>query len=369
MVFSLVHTKTNTMKNFLFSVFILIIITTACDKTPKSKNWNQNALFPDSAVNLGDINSPYDDYNSILPETHFGKALIFSSNRRTSGGDFDLIFEPFHAAWYWETNELVVDNSYYWQETNWVLELLSQIPGTGNQFGPYCIGFDTLIEGKYNRINLLVYSNNKGSFTYQEEFVYTESSDGGASWVTKGPFSISCISGPEKQYVSFYGPEVLTIDSYGVNPDKFTQMYFNKTVGGKSKIFRINIPDTLGLIQFLSDSVDYQEEAVTELNSEGNDFCPFVNGNLMVFTSDRTGGLGGYDLYYSYFDGTTWSEPTNFGEKINSTYDEFRSVPVNVEQFRNDLLIFSSNRPGGFGGFDLYYAGINKFGPNIFINK
>jgi hypothetical protein len=30
------------------------------------------------------------------------------------------------------------------------------------------------------------------------------------------------------------------------------------------------------------------------------------------------------------------------------------------EWFINDLMIFSSNRPGGKGGFDLYYAGIPR---------
>jgi len=357
------------MKKLILSTIMLLFIFAACEKTPKSKSWNQNALFPDTAVNLGDINSQYDDFNSVLPETHFGKALIFSSNRRTSGGDFDLIYEPFHATWFWDNGELVVDNSYYWQETNWVMQLLSQIPKTGNQFGPYCIGFDTIIDGKNNRITLLAYSNNNGSYTYQEEFVYQESTDWGETGTVKGPFSIAGISDPEKQYISFYSPEIFTIDEYNINPDSFTQMYFNKTSVGKSKIYRVNIPDSLNFIQFLSDSVEYPQEIVPELNSEGNDFCPFVNGNFMVFTSDRAGGFGGYDLYYSYFDGTTWSEPINFGEKINTPYDEFRPVPVNVEQFNNDLLIFSSNRPGGLGGFDLYYVGIDKFGPQIIIDK
>jgi hypothetical protein len=369
MVFSLIHTKTNTMKNLLSSIFILIIITTACNKAPKTKNWNQNALFPDSAVNLGDINSQYDDYNSILPETHFGKALIFSSNRRTSGSDFDLIFEPFHASWYWETSELVVDNSYYWQETNWVAQLLDKTPSSGNQFGPYSISFDTLIDGTDKIIHLLACSNNNGSYTYQEEFVYQESSLNGELGEVKGPFSIAGISDPERQYVSFFGPTVNTIDIIGINANEFTQMYFNKTSNGESNIFRINIPDSLNFIQFLTDTIEYPQEIVPELNSEGNDFCPFINGNFMVFASDRAGGYGGYDLYYSYYNGTTWSEPVNFGDKINTAYDEFRPVPVNVQEFLNDLLIFSSNRPGGQGGFDLYYVGIDKFVPQIVIDK
>jgi hypothetical protein len=33
---------------------------------------------------------------------------------------------------------------------------------------------------------------------------------------------------------------------------------------------------------------------------------------------------------------------------------------MNEEEFLSDLMIFSSNRQEGHGGFDLYYAGVNK---------
>jgi hypothetical protein len=351
------------MKKLFLSTIVLLFLFTACDKTPKSKNYNQKARFPDTVVNLGDFNSMYDDYNSILPETHFGKALIFSSNRKTEGNDFDLIYEPFHATWYWETSELIIDNSYYWQETNWVLHLLNKMSNSGNQFGPYSISFDTMIDGTHRIIHLLACSNNNDSYTYHEEFVYLESSLTGVLGEVKGPFSVARISDPHKQYISFYGSTVYNIDLIGINANDFTQMYFNKTSNGKSKIFRINIPDSLNFLQFLTDTVEYPQEIVAELNSDRNDFCPFVNGNFIAFTSNRAGGFGGYDLYYSYFDGKNWSEPINFGEKINTAYDEFRPVPVKAQEFQNDLIIFSSNRPGGLGGFDLYYVGIDKIGP------
>jgi hypothetical protein len=87
----------------------------------------------------------------------------------------------------------------------------------------------------------------------------------------------------------------------------------------------------------------------------------------MVFTSNRPGGYGGYDLYYSKFDGQSWSEPVNFGEDINTEYDEFRPVALQVFDFKNDVMLFSSDRPGGKGGFDLYYVGIDKITPHPVI--
>ena len=80
----------------------------------------------------------------------------------------------------------------------------------------------------------------------------------------------------------------------------------------------------------------------------------------MVFTSNRAGGYGGYDLYYSKFVSGKWLKPVNFGAKINTSADEYRPIIRREEGFDNDFMIFSSNKAGGLGGFDLYYVGIDK---------
>ena len=81
----------------------------------------------------------------------------------------------------------------------------------------------------------------------------------------------------------------------------------------------------------------------------------------MLFASDRPGGHGGFDLWYSVYSSQGWSAPVNMGDNINTEYDEYRPMVVSTgEWFINDLMIFSSNRPGGLGGFDLYYVGIPK---------
>ena len=74
-----------------------------------------------------------------------------------------------------------------------------------------------------------------------------------------------------------------------------------------------------------------------------------------MFTSDREGGFGGYDLYFSKFVNGKWSSPVNFGSTINSEYDEYRPVIYN-----NAVMIFSSNKTGGKGGFDLYIVRIRE---------
>ena len=78
-----------------------------------------------------------------------------------------------------------------------------------------------------------------------------------------------------------------------------------------------------------------------------------LDGDFMVFASDLPGGFGGKDLWYSAFDADNenWGDPENLGSEINSEGDEM------FPSFRADgSLYFSSNRQGGLGGFDLCYA-------------
>jgi hypothetical protein len=75
-------------------------------------------------------------------------------------------------------------------------------------------------------------------------------------------------------------------------------------------------------------------------------------------SSNRAGGFGGYDIYYSVFRNGNWSSPVNMGSRINTSSDEYRPVIGSNPDFTNNFIMFSSNRPGGKGGFDLYFSGL-----------
>lgn len=77
------------------------------------------------------------------------------------------------------------------------------------------------------------------------------------------------------------------------------------------------------------------------------------DGQWLVFTAcDRPGGLGGCDIYISYLTATGWSEATNLGLRVNS--DQWDSQPCLSPDKRD--LYFSSRRPGGYGGSDIYVS-------------
>ena len=72
---------------------------------------------------------------------------------------------------------------------------------------------------------------------------------------------------------------------------------------------------------------------------------------LMVFSSNRSGGFGNMDIWYSYFvDSIGWTEPVNPGMMVNSPSNEiFPTV------FDGDIY-FSTDAPGGMGGYDIKKA-------------
>lgn len=88
-----------------------------------------------------------------------------------------------------------------------------------------------------------------------------------------------------------------------------------------------------------------------DVNSTTHDACVAFSPDgteLIIYRTDaqQTGG----DLYLSKYDGTKWSTPVMMGPEINSEYLE-ASACFSAD---GDEIIFSSNRPGGLGGKDLY---------------
>lgn len=69
---------------------------------------------------------------------------------------------------------------------------------------------------------------------------------------------------------------------------------------------------------------------------------------VLYFSSNRPGGQGGFDLYKSRLEGGNWSPPQNLGNNINSNFDE---VFPSLNQ--DGQLYFASNHPETQGGLDI----------------
>jgi hypothetical protein len=75
------------------------------------------------------------------------------------------------------------------------------------------------------------------------------------------------------------------------------------------------------------------------------------DGRFLFFASDMPGGQGGSDLYYCELINGEWDIPVNLGPEVNSD-----GVENNPFIHSSGRLYFTSNRAGGLGNLDVYYT-------------
>lgn len=77
------------------------------------------------------------------------------------------------------------------------------------------------------------------------------------------------------------------------------------------------------------------------------------DGEWLLFAGNFPGrGIGDFDLYIAYNSSEGWSDPVNLGPEINTEFWE-SSPSLSADK---SALYFSSNRPDGYGGSDLYVS-------------
>ncbi|HNE18282.1 MAG TPA: OmpA family protein, partial [Turneriella sp.] len=97
-----------------------------------------------------------------------------------------------------------------------------------------------------------------------------------------------------------------------------------------------------------------QPMPVVEVNTDFHDRMPSISqdGRYLFFSSDRPGGFGRDDIWLSEYDfaAKRWGKPRNAGRTINTPASEVTPA-IHSD---NITLYFSSDRAGGVGGYDIY---------------
>jgi len=331
------HRRAGILLISIISLLVLLGLNSCKEKWPTNF---EEGFFPDSVMNFRDINTKYDDYNSAGPATiAFAFPFVFSSNRTTEGGTFDLIDYQVYVSFDQNAGNLAVGADDFAFPFNYLTELANT---EYHEFGPYLYEFTS------QEYLFCFASNRTGNMEIYASY-FTDYTFAGMSPIEPNPNRIQGINSTK-------------YDAYPTFTSDGSKIYFCSDRYGNLDIFEADLPEkSQDLYNWIfKKDTTYPVRPSELLNSDEADICPYINGNLMVFTSKRSGGYGGYDLYYTIFDGTEWASPVNFGSEINSAYDEYRPATFYASRFTNDLMIFSSNRPGGKGGYDLYYVGIDK---------
>ena len=336
---------------FMINWKFLVIILFLCIVLISCPGYKYNiASFPETPVNLQDFNSEYDDYNATSPVMGETFPFCFSSTRNNMGGDYDIVYKLMSIEFSKENGVLsVYENNYQnlgvHSANTVLLNALTLINTSYDELGPYLIPY-----------GLMDNTNGVGTSFETYVFLYSSNSTGNQDvWFTHNlngryfemPAAVECLNSAFD-------------DAYPAFNQDFSEMYFTSNREGNFNIFMLKTDNRTGIVQILtSDTLGLIEKEIN-LSSDFDDKCPFIIDHCLVFASNREGGFGGFDLYYSNFENGKWTAPRNFGEKINTEFDEYRPFVRPEGEFTNDMMIFSSNRPGGKGGFDLYYVGIDK---------
>ena len=178
------------------------------------------------------------------------------------------------------------------------------------------------------------------------------------SYIKNCDFAINALSNPVtfepvnfgesiNTYMSEIGPAISAqnnkivftrrVEEKGKNPQE--DFFFSTKIDGNWQKaipfpYPLNTADNEGALSFSSDQA------------------------LIVYTAcNRDGGFGSCDLYYGYND-LEKLEFFNLGENVNSKYWDSQACFSSDRKY----LYFVSNRPGGYGGTDIWISNITKNG-------
>lgn len=93
--------------------------------------------------------------------------------------------------------------------------------------------------------------------------------------------------------------------------------------------------------------------------SEGSPTINITNDMLIFTKLVSTSGYHNYDLYYSEFIDGEWTEPKSLGANINRADSWESQASLSSD---GKMLFFASDRPGTYGGSDIWYSQRNSDG-------
>lgn len=102
----------------------------------------------------------------------------------------------------------------------------------------------------------------------------------------------------------------------------------------------------------------------SKINTPFNEDSPFLHpdGKTFYFSSQGHKSIGGYDVFVSKIDSIgNWQEPVNVGYPINTPDDDV-DFSISADGKR---IYFSTDRPGGYGDKDIYFTELNVDQKNL----
>ncbi|CAM4123221.1 OmpA family protein [Zobellia nedashkovskayae] len=157
---------------------------------------------------------------------------------------------------------------------------------------------------------------------------------------------------------TIHNNELINITSLSFNSKEYSCGHPALSPDGKHLYFTSNMPGGFGesdiYVVDLNNDGDVLSDPMnlgSTINTRGREMFPFVNNEVLYFSSDSHYGLGGLDIFGSIISSKTeYSLPLNMGKPLNSNMDDFSFIREN----KKGNGYFASNRSGGKGDDDIY---------------
>ncbi len=261
-------------------------------------------------VNLGKVNSSHGDYIPLLSAD--GKMLFFTSRRpETLGGGIDDYDGEFFEDVYFASKD----------SAEWRVPKNLGAP-INNE------GHDAAVGLSVDGHSLIIF---RGDVNGGDLFLTTNN---GYNWTNPVSLGVNVNSEFHESSACF-------------SPNGRTLYFVSDREGGFGgrDIYKSNF-DTDKKIWMKAENLG---PVVNTINDEEGVFM-HPDGKTLYFSSKGHNTIGGYDIFYSDWDGTKWSQPVNLGIPINTPGDEvFFQVSADGR-----TAYYSSYRLGGVGEKDLY---------------
>ena len=132
-------------------------------------------------------------------------------------------------------------------------------------------------------------------------------------------------------------------------------IYFSRNQDINGKLSEISGPrNKLGIFSAILVNGEWTKVRDLRINNQWYNVttpCVSADGKKLFFASDKPGGYGGSDLYYCRWKDDRWGDPVNLGPVINTKGNE--SYPFLTQ---SGDLFFSSDGHPGLGGKDIFFS-------------
>lgn len=101
------------------------------------------------------------------------------------------------------------------------------------------------------------------------------------------------------------------------------------------------------------------EKRINIENAAADYLYPHISdsGDTLYFASNRTGGKGGYDIYTLTKQNGHWNQKPLAFDDVNT---EFNEIYPSTNSISKSSILYTSDRIGGMGGYDIYQYNTNS---------